>query len=122
MYSRYVSEEKRDADEDPADYGDLGKSFFLNDMILLADLIASGKFGDHSDYEKAVVSYLLAGYEKTKAADTLPRTIISPGEPAAEMRKFFEKVLHVAKAPMGKWPAKFMPALRQQVAFNIAID
>ncbi len=122
VYSRYVSEEKRDADEDPADYGDLGKSFFLNDMILLADLIASGKFGDHSDYEKAVVSYLLAGYEKTKAADTLPRTIISPGEPAAEMRKFFEKVLHVAKAPMGKWPAKFMPALMQQVAVNIAID
>ena len=28
----------------------------------------------------------------------------------------------MAKAPMGKWPAKFMPALMQQVAVNIAID
>ena len=37
------------------------------------------------------------------------------------MKAFFEKTLDVKNAPMGKWPAKFMPALMQQVAVNLAI-
>lgn len=121
-YNRYVSEEKRDEDEDPADYADLGKSFFLNDIILLSELIESGQFGDKSDYEKEVISYILAGYEKIKGMGSMARTIISPDEPAESMRKFFSEKLNVSKAPLGKWPAKFMPALMQQVAVNIAID
>lgn len=122
QYSRYINDEKRDSDEDPADYADLGKSFFLNDIILLSELIEKDLFGDKSDYEKEVISYILAGYEKTKGMGSLARTIISPGEPESSMRTFFSEKLNVARAPMGKWPAKFMPALMQQVAVNIAID
>ncbi len=122
QYNRYINDEKRDSDEDPADYADLGKSFFLNDIILLSELIEKDLFGDKSDYEKEVISYILAGYEKTKGMGNLARTIISPGEPESSMRKFFAEKLNVARAPMGKWPAKFMPALMQQVAVNIAID
>lgn len=121
-YNRYLNEEKRDDDEDPADYADLGKSFFLNDIILLSELVEKNQFGDKNDYEKEVISYILAGYEKTKGMGTLARTIISPGESETVMRKFFSEKLNVARAPMGKWPAKFMPALMQQVAVNIAID
>lgn len=121
-YNRYVSEEKRDMDEDPADYADLGKSYFLNDIVLLRELVASGQFGEGNAYEEKVISYILAGCEKSKGMGSMARTVISPGEPVPAMRKFFEKVLHVNKAPMGKWPAKFMPALMQQVAVNIAID
>ena len=53
---------------------------------------------------------------------SLARTIISPGEPESSMRTFFSEKLNVARAPMGNGPAKFMPALMQQVAVNIAID
>lgn len=121
-YCRYPSQEKRDMDEDPADYSDLGKSFFLNDIILLSELVDANEFGDGSEYEERVISYILAGYEKTKGMGSMARTVISPGEPVPAMRAFFEKILNVNKAPMGKWPARFMPALMQQVAVNIAID
>ena len=121
-YNRYINEEARDEDEDPADYADLGKSFFLNDIIQLSDLISKGKFGDGSAYEEKVIEYILSGYEKTKGMGDISRTIISPDEPQETMRTFFENILDVSKAPMGKWPAKFMPALMQQVAVNIAIQ
>lgn len=121
-YNRYADAEKRDKDEDPTDYADLGKSFFLDDILLLIKLIESGKFGDKSAYEEKVISYILAGYEKTIGMGDMVRTIISPGESAFCMKKFFEEILDVNKAPLGKWPAKFMPALMQQVAVNIAID
>ena len=120
-YNRYVDEEARDKDEDPVDYADLGKSFFLNDIELMCELIRSGKFGDGNRYEKQVVAYILAGQEKSKGMGNIRRTIISPTEPAENIRRFFEKTLNVADAPMGKWPSKFMPALMQQVAVNIAI-
>lgn len=121
-YNRYTRTEERDKDETPTDYADLGKSYFLNDIILLAELILTGKFGDKSDYEEKVISYILAGYERTNGMGDMVRTIISPEEPSPRMRKFFEEILNVSRAPLGKWPAKFMPALMQQVAVNIAIE
>lgn len=121
-YNRYLNEEARDNDEEPADYSDLGKSFFLNDIMQLSNLISTDSFGDKSVYEAKVIEYILSGYEKTKGMEVLSRTIISPNEQMESMRVFFENILNVSKAPMGKWPAKFMPALMQQVAVNIAIQ
>ncbi len=120
-YNRYVDEQARDADEDSFDYADLGRSFFLNDLILLAELVQSGNCGDGNDYEKKVIEYILAGYEKSSGLGDLPRTIISPDAGKSEMKLFFEKVLNISNSPRGKWPAKYMPALMQQVAVNIAI-
>lgn len=121
-YNRYTDERKRDRDEEPVDYADLGKSFFADDIALFRKLVEEGRFGGKSAYEEKVISYILAGYGKTMGMGDMARTVISPGEPADRMRKFFEEILHVDKAPLGKWPAKFMPALMQQVAVNIAID
>ena len=120
-YNRYASEQARDADEDAFDYADLGKSFFLNDIIQLSELVQNGNFGDGNEYEKKVIEYILAGYEKSKGFDNLPRTIISPDAGKSEMKRFFDKVFNVTNSPRGKWPAKYMPALMQQVAVNIAI-
>lgn len=120
-YNRYLNEEARDEDEDSTDYSDLGKSFFLNDIIKLSKLISAGSFGDRSAYEEKVIEYILSGYKKSKGMEELVRTIISPDESMESMRVFFENILDVSKAPMGKWPAKFMPSLMQQVAVNIAI-
>ena len=120
-YNRYVDEQTREADEDASDYADLGKSFFLNDLIQLSELVQNGNFGDGNAYEKKVIEYILAGYEKSRGLDDLPRMIISPDAGKSEMKMFFDKVLNVTNSPRGKWPAKYMPALMQQVAVNIAI-
>ncbi len=120
-YNRYKNEKDRNEDEDPADYADLGRSFYLDDITQLSYLIKDEQFGDNSVYEKKVIDYILAGYEKNKGIGEHERMIISPKESPAVMKKFFEEILRVDHAPMGKWPAKFMPALMQQIAVNIAI-
>lgn len=122
VYNRYISEEERDKDEEPAEFADLGKSFFLNDIMLLSQAVRTGTFGEGSEFEQKVIDYILSAYEKSKGMGDMRRTFISPKEPKETMRGFFEKVLDVYRAPLGKWPAKFMPALMQQVAVNLAID
>lgn len=120
-YNRYLNEEIKNKSENLIDYSDLGKSFFLDDIIQLENLIRDDSFGDRNAYEKKVIEYILAGYEKSIENKNIKRYIISPKEPPEEMKSFFEKTLNVAEAPMGKWPARFMPALMQQVAVNLAI-
>lgn len=120
-YNRYLNEEIKNQSENLIDYSDLGKSFFLNDIIQLENLIRRNSFGDRNAYEKKVIEYILSGYEKSIKNKNIKRHIISPEESPEEMKSFFEKTLNVAEAPIGKWPARFMPALMQQVAVNLAI-
>lgn len=121
-YNRYASEQVRDADEDAFDYADLGKSFFLNDIIQLSELVQNGNFGDGNEYEKKVIEYILAGYEKSKDPDDLPRTIISPDAGKSEMKLFFDRILNVTNSPRGKWPAKYMPALCSRLQSILRLD
>lgn len=121
-YNRYSNEKKRSEDEEPTDYANLGKSYFLNDIVRFKNLIKDGVFGDKSAYEESVIAYILSAYDKASGVKNSRRTIISSDEPVGAMRNFFEDVLDICNAPMGKWPAKFMPALMQQVAVNIAIQ
>lgn len=37
-----------------------------------------------------------------------------------ERADFFHRHLDIAKAPLGKWPSKFMPSLMQQLAVNLS--
>lgn len=120
-YNRYANDEAKDKDEDSTDYTDLGKSFFLNDIIHLSNLVGSDSFGDGSEYERKVIEYILSAYEKSKDIENLSKTVISPDVREDRMKAFFDNILNVAGSPRGKWPAKFMPALMQQVAVNIAI-
>ena len=120
IYTRYSDKKALEANENEQDYSDLGRSFFINDIILLSDKIKNDQFGNN-EYEKKVIEYILSGYEKTKGSDTEFRTEISPHKDKKFMRDFFENVLNIGRAPKGKWPAKFMPALMQQVAINLAI-
>lgn len=120
-YNRYLNEDIKNKSENLIDYSDFGKSFFLNDIIQLENLIRRNNFGDRNAYEKKVIEYILSGYEKSIENKNIKRHIISPKEPPEKMKSFFEKTLNVAEAPMGKWPARFMPALMQQVAVNLAI-
>jgi len=122
IYSRYASDENKEKDKGQNDYSDLGKSYYRSDIILMAGAIKSGKFGDKSEYQQKVISYILSAYEKSEGIEKESRISISPKESKEKMYDFFEEVLNVVNAPLGKWPAKFMPALMQQIAVNLAID
>lgn len=124
IYSRYKDEKVKSKEEEGemGSLADLGRSYFLKDIKLLYDKIKANEFGQASAYEKKVIDYILSAYRKSINEQFDKRTIISPNkERADEMRTFFDDTLNIQKAPMGKWPAKFMPALMQQVAVNLAI-
>lgn len=122
IYDRYKNNEAKDKDENSEDYANLGKSFFLDDIVLLIDEIKSGKFGEGSDYERKVINYILSAHNKTAGIIPTNCISISPKEERQKMMNFFQNTLNIKNAPLGKWPAKFMPALMQQVAVNLAID
>lgn len=124
VYKRYTNEGAKNQDEEGEglNLADLGKSFFLKDIMLLYDKIVDETFGHASEYEKKVIDYILSAYRKSNEQTPKKRTIISPKEDPDFMRNFFDETLNIQKAPMGKWPAKFMPALMQQVAVNLAIQ
>jgi len=124
LYRRYIDEKvkKKEEDGEELDLADLGRSFFLKDINLLHDLISKDQFGLSSDYEKKVIDYILSAYSKSRDELPVTRTNISPKANLDDMRKFFDVILDINKAPKGKWPAKFMPALMQQVAVNLAIQ
>ncbi|MBQ8781786.1 MAG: topoisomerase DNA-binding C4 zinc finger domain-containing protein [Oscillospiraceae bacterium] len=121
-YNRYRDEEALSRDKMPADYSDLGRSYIINDIVVLRELIDNNAFGDGSLYEQKVIEYILSSYNSSRGAAVPQRTVISPDEPAEKMHGFFSDILNVKNAPIGKWPAKFMPALMQQVAVNIAVS
>lgn len=122
IYDRYKNDEVKDKEENPEDYASLGKSFFLADIVLLIDAIKSGKFGEGSDYERKVIDYILSAHNKAVGIIRENSISISPEEERQKMMDFFQNKLNIKNAPLGKWPAKFMPALMQQVAVNLAID
>ncbi|MDX8289129.1 AAA domain-containing protein [Metabacillus indicus] len=122
IYDRYKNDEAKGKDENPEDYASLGKSFFLDDIVLLINEIKSGKFGEGSDYERKVINYILSAHNKISGIIPENCISISPMEDRQKMMIFFQNTLNIKNAPLGKWPAKFMPALMQQVAVNLAID
>lgn len=121
IYTRYAGEEEKETEDETKDPADLGRSFFLNDIRLCYEAVLNNQFGDGSEYERRVIDYILSASRKQINDTAMGRTVISPDEPSEKMRAFFEDILDIENAPSGKWPAKFMPALMQQVAVNLAI-
>ena len=123
VYVRFKNEDsKNKIEEEGLNLADLGRSYFIEDIKLLHKQIETETFGCSSDYEKKVIDYILSAYRKFKEESFGNRMIISPKEKADDMRRFFEETLDIQKAPKGKWPAKYMPVLMQQVAVNLAIQ
>lgn len=119
VYCRYAdpnNAKKKKADET---YSDLGRSFYRNDLILLSDIIKNNQFGDNNEYEKYVIHYILAAHDKSENKCLRQRKNVSPKEDKDAIKSFFSEYLDPNNSPLGKWPAKYMPALMQQTAVNL---
>lgn len=129
IYDRYSDEAAKEKNEYQTDYSDLGQSYYLNDITHLCDLISNGEFGDKNEYEKNVIKYILC--KQKQSQEQFQKLVSSNSDHKAfsfrigqryDSILYFKDILDVKNAPMAKWPSKFMPALMQQVAVNIAID
>lgn len=126
IYRRYRTEEIKVRDTDVFHESDLANSFFADDLHMVEKEISGGEFGKNP-LEQAVLDYITGAYAEENPElhwlDFLNRTDVrSAWKNGQEEGRadFFHRHLDIAKAPLGKWPSKFMPCLMQQMAVNLS--
>lgn len=126
IYRRYQSEEVKASDTERLRYSDLADSFFANDLHMVETAISDEKFGENP-LEQAILDYITGTYAeenpKLQWMDFQKRIDVRSawGDGKEEERAdFFHRHLDIARAPLGKWPSKFMPCLMQQLAINLS--
>lgn len=126
IYRRYRTEEIKVRDTDVFHESDLVNSFFAEDLNMVEKAISSGAFGKNP-LEQTILDYITGAYaEENPELHWLDlqnridvRNAWKNGQ-EDERTDFFHRHLDIAKAPLGKWPSKFMPCLMQQLAVNLS--
>lgn len=126
IYRRYRTEENKARDTDVFHDSDLANSFFADDLHMVEKAISSGEFGQNP-LEQAILDYITGAYAEENPElywlDFQNRIDIHSGWKNGQEEErigFFHRYLDIAKAPLGKWPSKFMPCLMQQLAVNLS--
>lgn len=96
---------------DEADPPRLSMAFYADDLQKCAENI-----GSLPQHLKSYILSNLQQYERPPQSVDLVKGSVS------ELYAAFDRILDVKRAPMGKWPSPFYPALMQQTAINIEID
>lgn len=126
IYRRYQTEEIKARDTDVFHDSDLANSFFADDLHMVEQAISGGEFGK-TPLEQAVLDYITGAYAEENPElhwlnfqnRTDVRSTCKNGQKEGRA-DFFHRHLDIAKAPLGKWPSKFMPCLMQQMAVNLS--
>ncbi|GEM_PF-152770 len=111
------------------DYLGLGRAFFADDLQLVLSKLQMEKADGKSDVPEPLIRYIAGAYaDYYPESGVLPREErvdlehAGPDDEAGDMlREQLAGILDVRNAPIGKWPSKFMPALMQQAAVNLAV-
>ncbi|WP_343095221.1 hypothetical protein, partial [Blautia producta] len=117
IYRRYRTEENKAQDTDVFHDSDLANSFFAEDLHMVEKAISGGEFGKNP-LEQAILDYITGAYaEENPELHWLDfqnridvRSAWKNGQ-EDERADFYHRHLDIAKAPLGKWPSKFMPCL-----------
>lgn len=111
------SKAKNKYDDD--NYMGLSHDFFSNDLKMVKDSIEEGKDDYSTGMLSDLIDYICAPHdilEERKRHD-----FVRPKDKEVFYEEMAE-ILNMGNAPLGKWPSRYMPALMQQVAVNIAIS
>ncbi|MCO7121233.1 hypothetical protein NIA71_04615 [Ihubacter massiliensis] len=126
IYRRYRTEEIKAQDADVFHYSDLYNSFFANDLNMVEQAISYGKM-DQNPLGNAIFDYITGVYAEEnpnlhwmnlQERIDVQRTWEKGKK--QEQADFFHHHLDIDKAPLGKWPSRFMPCLMQQLAINLS--
>ncbi len=125
IYRRYKTDENKAKDTDICYDSDLTNGFFADDLNMVEQAISSGEFGKNP-MEQAILDYITGVYaeenQELQWIDFQNRIDVYNDWKNGHERgcaDFFHCNLDIAKAPLGKWPSKFMPCLMQQLAVNL---
>lgn len=116
IYTRYDSEKTCKREDDKAeDFSNLVNGFFIEDLEMVKDSLS--KRNTDSDMYVDIIDYIVSPYEEFYEEN---KEIMSKNRIDIRNSKInIEKWLYADKAPSGKWPSKFNPALMQQIAINM---
>lgn len=129
VYQVFKDEDGRETYEDD-DYPGLGRNFFAEDLKLVLSGLQTGSFDNSHPMLKSLISYITGPYGDFYPEEKLlsfegrsdlehPEAGDTKGE---KLRETLAGILDVQNAPEGKWPSRFMPALMQQTAVNLAVS
>ena len=97
----------------------LNMDFYSKDLAFIIDGLRNNKFTEEK--EKLLIDYILGiNRYNTDSKNALNRFDIIKPKDEQELYRFMAENLTAVKAPLGKWPSRFMPALMQQIAVNLA--
>ena len=99
----------------------LRMDFYSEDLAFAAKGLRDNVFS--KEKEKLLLDYVLGLSRYYDDSEETPYRfdVVKPRN-EEELYKFMSETLTAEKAPLGKWPSRFMPALMQQIAVNLATD
>ncbi len=117
-FKLYASED--DVEEEENEIG-FHMDFYSEDLAMAAEGLRNHSFTE--DKKKLLLDYILGIYRYGTDTEKTPERfdVVKP-ESGEELYRFMLNTLTAGKAPLGKWPSRFMPALMQQIAVNLATD
>ena len=129
LFQAFVDGEAQEKYADD-NYLGLGMDFYSADLKMVLNALRTDDFGKNILMRDAITDYITGPWAEAEGS-TVSRTRFNVGdgdkaegkqaeERKKEMRGFLSDVLDVRNAPLGKWPSRFMPALMQQIAVNLA--
>lgn len=81
-----------------------------------------GEGGHEAGMLGDLVRYICGPYHESKGEKGVRIDLVHPqGQVVKVYARQLGEILDVRRAPMGKWPSPFMPALMQQIAINLGI-
>lgn len=122
-YRMYKNENEREKRE--GDYHGLTVDFYADDLaMVLSQVEELAKKGRVSYMQHALMSYIQAAFDMQKDLEITRHDLTGNAEGIYRTRQFNElkEILDIRRAPLGKWPSRYMPFFMQQVAINLAID
>lgn len=122
-YRMYKNEKEREKRE--GDYHGLTMDFYADDLaMVLSQVEELAKRGSVSRMQHALLSYIQSAYDMQKELEITRHDLAGASESINQTMQYNEikEILDIRRAPLGKWPSKYMPFFMQQAAINLAID
>ena len=117
-FKLYASE--NEIEEEENEIG-LHMDFYSEDLAMAADGIRNHSITEGK--KKLLLDYILGLYRYGIDSEKKPHRfdVVKP-QKEEELYQFMRDTLTAKRAPLGKWPSRFMPVLMQQIAVNLATD
>lgn len=117
-YQLFKNSKAKDKYDDD-NYMGLSHDFFSNDLKMVKESIEAGKDDFSTGMLSNLIDYICAPHDVLEERQR--HDFVRPKDKEVFYKEIAE-ILNMENAPLGKWPSRYMPALMQQIAINIAIS